>query len=300
MLYTHSTATLLGWASAYLDYVKNRQVAKTYLEKRMAFRQLFQTFPPQMHPADLHRGHVLKHFEEQARARSGNVANKDRKNLLAGWNWAAHYLPDFPQQANPFDVLRCAEERSPRYVPPEHDFWKVYHVAESDQDRLMLLCYLHLAARRTEIFQLRREDVDLDRRQVRLCTRKRKDGSMHYDWLPMSEILHNAFVPHMVKVCDWVFTDPATGLPYLQRDRWMSRLCRLAGVKKFDLHSIRHLAASILASQQIPLPEVQAVLRHTNLTTTQRYVHRMQTGRCLASVFDSQHHKDKLHADIHR
>jgi integrase len=287
MQYTQSASTLLEWATVYLDYVKNRHVSKTYAEKHIAFRQLFQTFSPHMHSADLHRGHVLKHFEEQARTRSGNAANKDRKNLLAAWNWAAHYLPDFPQQANPFDVLRCAEERSPRYVPPEQDFWKVYHVAESDQDKLMLLCYLHLAARRTEIFQLRREDVDLDRRQVRLFTRKRKDGSMHYDWLPMSDTLRNAFVPHMAKGCGkWVFPNPQSGLPYFDRNKWMVRLCLNAGVEKFGLHAIRHLSASILVAEQVPLPEVQAVLRHTNLTTTQRYVHRIQTGRCLTSVFD--------------
>ena len=283
----NQAATLYEWAVAYLDHTKARHAEKTYLEKRLAFQQLFKSVEPHLDAALLHRGQVLAHFEQQAQSRSGNAANKDRKNLMAAWNWAAQYMPSFPQE-NPFRVMRCAEERSPRYVPPEQHFWAVYHVAESDQDRLMLLCYLHLAARRNEIFYLRREDVDLDRRKVRLHTRKRKDGSQQFDWLPMTETLHEAFQSHLAGVSGkWVFLDPKSGVPYLHRDRWMQHLCRKAGVPRFDLHSIRHLSASILVSQQVPLPEVQAVLRHTNLTTTQRYVHRMETGSCLTSVFDS-------------
>jgi integrase len=289
--------TLYEWAVAYLDHAKNRHAEKTYAEKRIAFQQLFKSVDPHIHASRLHKGQVLSHMEHQARTRSGNAANKDRKNLLAAWNWAVQYLPSFPQET-PFKVLRCAEERSPRYIPPEKDFWAVYNVAESAQDRLMLLCYLHLAARRNEIFHLRREDVDLDRKKVRLHTRKRRDGSQHCDWLPMTEILHKAFSDHLAVVSGtWAFTDPKTGFPFLQRDRWMKHLCAKAGVPRFDLHSIRHLSASILVNHRVPLPEVQAVLRHANLTTTQRYVHRMQTGSCLASVFDS--HKEILNADIH-
>lgn len=280
-----STASLYDWAVAYLNHVKERHVPKTYLEKCKAFKEFFRAFDPDMEIAELHRGQVLRHFQEQARIRSGNAANKDRKNLLAAWNWAVHYLPDFPQ-SNPFDVARCAEVRSPRQVPTEEEFWAVYHAAESDQDKLMLLCYLHLAARRTEIFQLRREDVDLDRKQIMLRTCKRREGSMSCDWLPMSTSLHRAMTEHLSCTSSpWIFANPATGEPYIARPRWIAGLCRKAGVKQFGLHGIRHLSASILVAQQVPLTEVQAVLRHTSVLTTQRYVHRLRTGRCIVSVF---------------
>lgn len=283
--------TLYEFAVAYLDHAKARHAEKTYFEKRIAFQQLFKAIDPHLAADRLHKGQVLTHFEQQAQARSGNAANKDRKNLLAAWTWAGQYLPSFPQE-NPFKVLKCAEQRSPRYVPPEKDFWAVYDAAESEQDKLMLLCYLHLAARRNEIFYLRREDVDFNRRKVRLHTSKRKDGSQHFDWLPMTAMLHEALSAHLASVVgEWVFTDPKTGYPYLQRDRWMKYLCAKAGISRFDLHSIRHLSASILVSQQVPLPEVQATLRDLNLTTTQRYVHRIETGCCLVSVFDSIHQR---------
>lgn len=99
--------------------------------------------------------------------------------------------------AIPSSPARFAEERCARYVPPEKDFRAVFDQAESDQDSLMLLCFLHLAARKQEIFRLRHEDIDLSRNQVRLRTKK-KDGFEHFDWLPGP----------------WVSPDPSTGEPY--------------------------------------------------------------------------------------
>ena len=234
----------------------------------------------------LHKRLVLAHLSFQAETRSGYSANKDRKNLIAAWNWGVRYLPGFPED-NPFLVDKFPEVRTPRYVPPEKDFWRVYGAAESEQDRLMLLCYLHLAARRNEIFTLRAEDVDLYNRRIRLYTRKRKDGSLDYDWLPMTERLFKEMLVFMPAVSgEWVFPDPKTGLPYVARQRWLDRLCRKAGVKKFGLHGIRHLSASILISNNVSLLDVQTILRHKNMTTTQRYVHRLESVRKAINAFN--------------
>ena len=94
---------------------------------------------------------------------------------------------------NPCLVDRMPEERQPRYVPPEEDFWKVYDTAEG-QDRLMLLACLHLAARKGEIFRLTWSDVDFGNNSVQLTTRKRKDGSLEYNWIPMTSELRKALL----------------------------------------------------------------------------------------------------------
>ena len=84
------------------------------------------------------------------------------------------------------------EIRHPRYVPPEEDFWKIYEVAEG-QDKVMLLTFLHLAARRGEIFRLTWADVDFGNDRIRLWTRKRKDGSFEWDLLPMTKELRKPY-----------------------------------------------------------------------------------------------------------
>jgi site-specific recombinase XerD len=50
-------------------------------------------------------------------------------------------------------------------------------------------------------------------------------------------------------------------------------------VKEFGLHGIRHLTASVLISNKSSLADVQIVLRHKNMTTTQDYVHPMEDVR---------------------
>jgi hypothetical protein len=44
------------------------------------------------------------------------------------------YESAIAKKDNPFDNMKMPEVRSPRYVPPQEDFWKVYNVAE-EQDK---------------------------------------------------------------------------------------------------------------------------------------------------------------------
>ena len=147
-LQTETPIISLGdWATQYLDYSRLKHSKKTYEEKQRAIRSFFTSVDRFLSVEQLHKRTVLDHLSQQAETRSGYAANKERKNFVAAWNWAAQYIPGFPAQ-NPFLVERFSEERTARYVPPEKDFWKVYEQAESEQDRIMLLCFLHLAARR--------------------------------------------------------------------------------------------------------------------------------------------------------
>ena len=277
------TVSLIEWAEKYLDYSKVKFSAKTYEEKKAVFRSFFRFVDHSLPAAELKKGHVLSFLQEQAKNRSGYAANKDRKNLVAAWNWGIKYL-DLPA-LNPCLVDRFPEIRQVRYVPPEKDFWKVYDQASSEQDKLMLLVFLHLAARRSEVFRLCWEDVDFSESKVRLYTRKTKDGSLEYDWLPLTDDLYEALLAHkQSSSTQWVFPDPETGLPYLYRQHMTKKLCERAGVKHFGFHAIRHLTASILAKANVPMIDIQTILRHKNLSTTERYIRRLETVRPALSV----------------
>jgi len=289
--------TLLKWGTDYCTYAQATFVKKVYEEKRDVFKR-FLAHPSidPMAPIDtISRDAAIRYLVDQQTARSGNAANKDRKNLRAAWTHALSYLPEFPQLANPFDVPTRPETRSPRYVPPESDFWAVYDAAQG-QDRVMLLAFLHLAGRRGEIFRLRKTDLDFHGRLVRLWTRKRDGGHYEADWIPMTETLHQVLQ-------DWLHTRPVEseyvfvclddheanadryGQPYQYRQRWMKGLCKRAGVTVFGMHAIRHMTASVLWRDNTPIWQIQAILRHKSPTTTERYLRRMgllrDVGRAL-------------------
>ncbi len=284
--------TLIEWATKYLEYSKVKFTAKTFDEKRTVFRGFFKEINPSLAVDDLKPLQVLNYLRTQATKRSGYAANKERKNLLAGWNWGIKYL-NLPSP-NPCMTERFPEERQNRYIPPESDFWKVYEVSEG-QDKVMLLAYLHLAARRSELYKLKWEDVDFAGQKVRIGTRKRLGGSLEYDWLPMTDELFNAMIQHRQSAqTEWVFPNPAKGVPFIARQHYMGRTCKEAGVKPFGLHAIRHLTASILAQEDVPMVTIQRILRHKQLTTTERYIRGLEPVRPALEILSNRNSRPRV------
>ena len=149
----------------------------------------------------------------------------------------------------------------------------------------MLLTFLHLAARRREVFRLKRNDLDFKNQRARIWTRKRP-GGMEYDWLPMTTELSDALsawwkvrmemdmtkdrhifvsMHHNNRTMDYY------GKPFRQRRFFMERICKRAGVETFTFHAIRHLTASILFHKGYSVSHIQLVLRHKS-PTTERYL----------------------------
>ncbi|MCG6878586.1 MAG: site-specific integrase [Deltaproteobacteria bacterium] len=62
-------------------------------------------------------------------------------------------------------------------------------LAANRKDQLILLLLIETAGRRNEIFTLTVQDINMERQQVRLWTRKTKDGSREGEWLPISKRL---------------------------------------------------------------------------------------------------------------
>ncbi len=276
--------TSLGdWAQKYLDYAQAKFVHKTYIEKKAVFRMFFQEIDPALPVTALTPAKVLAYVQKQKNKRSGYAANKDRKNLVAAWNWGMKYMEPPLPAPNPCLVEKMPEVRTPRYIPPEKDFWKVFEAAEDEQDRIMLLAFLHLAARRGEIFRLKISDLDFENNRIRLWTRKRQGGNFEHDWLPMTRELHKALSwwlenreieSEYVFVCldRNAFTTEHYGKPFAYRLQFMRRLCDRAGVKRFGFHAIRHLTASQLFKKGYSVGIIQAILRHKSASTTERYL----------------------------
>jgi len=280
----------MEWAERYLDDVKRRYVKKTYDEKRVAFMRLFKfenvASEGHVNQFDITLADAFLSYQNDSR--SGYAANKDRKNLARAWDWGVQKLPAFPRDLmNPFRAVeKMREERSPRYVPPEEDFWTVYENVEG-QDKVMLLASLHLASRRGELFRLKKSDIDFSNMTVTLWTRKRKGGNLEPDILPMTKELkaalvmwceqrlsHNTKDKKHVFVCleKYPFCQEYYGKPFKHRNHFMKKLCIKSGVKKFGFHAIRHLSASMLYRKGYSVSFIQKVLRHQNPTTTERYL----------------------------
>jgi integrase len=261
-----------------LDYAE-RFSKRTYDEKRTLVRRVLALIEPDTPVFKIKSETILSYLNSRAKNQSNNAYNKDRKNLLAMWNWGQDYLDI---TTNPVaKIKKLPHNRSPQYTPPTEDVLRLLAVA-TRQEQVFLDCYLNTAARRSEIFRWTwADDINFEKRQVRLGSRKTRDGSMEYVWLPMNTDLYESlwwwWNNRRFKNSPYVFVNdrrgPHYGQPYKYRNHFMGSLCKRAGIKPFGFHALRRYVASVLAdTHKVSAKRIQRILRHKSLSTTERYI----------------------------
>ncbi len=269
----------------YLDDCKKRNSGETYKEKRRLVGRFLKRFK-NLSVDEVDSEKILTFLEERADSVSNNAANVDRKNLLAMWNWGIRFLK---LEENPVAVTEdYPHDTATQYTPPERDIVKLLNAA-TDEERVFLTCYLQTGGRRGEILRWRwNEDVDFEKRQVRLCTRKGKTGQLKCVWLPMNDLLYEElrwyYESRPVKRAEYVFVSSSRnpgrhyGKPFKERRWFMESLCKRAGIKSFGFHALRRYVASVLADKhKVSTKTIQEILRHENVSTTERYIQRIHS-----------------------
>lgn len=200
-----------------------------------------------------------------------NHFNKERTELMVLFSWAhkRHLVSTNP--VIPVDKL--GTDKPKKLIPTPQEMNQILLAA--GKDRPLLLVLFHTLARIDEILRLKWDDIDWDRHEIRLWTRKRRSGGWQFDWLGMNAELERVLKNLRQKRIgeEYVFINPRTGDRYTDRFELMRRICRRAGVRHYTYHCIRHSAASYLYhKEKRPLPEVSKLLRHTNYQTIERYL----------------------------
>jgi len=72
---------------------------------------------------------------------------------------------------------------------------------------------------------------------------------------------------------EYVFPNPKTGKPLQHFFNTWDRIRKIAGIPDVRLHDLRHSFASFLVNNGRSLYEVQRLLGHSQIQTTQRYAH---------------------------
>ena len=136
--------------------------------------------------------------------------------------------------------------------------------------RQAVIIALETAMRRGELSGLRWQDVDLERRTVRLHTSK--NGSARQ--VPLSTRAMAAFRELRLGVCRidaQVFGEPAATADYLTHA--FQDAARAAGGHGVTFHTCRHEATRRLFEAGLGLMEVAAITGHKTLAMLRRYTH---------------------------
>ena len=148
-------------------------------------------------------------------------------------------------------------------------------VKKSDNPMLQYIVPMLIltGARKREVLDARWEDFDLIRRQWRIPMTK--SGRPRH--VPLSEgVLQLLDSIAQGKGCDPVFANPKTKKAYNSIYFSWNTARKSVGLGDVRMHDLRHSFASFLVNAGRSLYEVQKILGHTQIKTTQRYAHLSQ------------------------
>ncbi|KZK78856.1 putative prophage CPS-53 integrase [Pseudovibrio sp. Ad46] len=77
--------------------------------------------------------------------------------------------------------------------------------------------------------------------------------------------------------CPWLFPGDGTGRPVHEMRRYWQSILKQAEISDVRIHDLRHTFASLLVSGGASLEIIARLLGHTQMSTTQRYAHLMES-----------------------
>jgi site-specific recombinase XerD len=209
--------------------------------------------------------------------------------------------------ALPADKIELARTKRKQvtFLTPE-ELERMFAVAKLDtlpglRDRAILELLFSSGLRVSELVGLNRDHINLKRREFMVRGKGQKDRPIFIseqaaDWVQQyldkrTDTAQPLFIRYAGKK-DIDTSGDFQRLTARSIQRMVSRYARLAGITKHvSPHTLRHSFATDLLMNGADLRSVQALLGHSNISTTQIYTH--VTDPHLKAVHEQFHHKGK-------
>ena len=219
---------------------------------------------------------VKMHAERKASGAAPGSANRLLIMMRYVFNLALKWeVPGI--QANPCKGVPLMEENNKmeRYLSVQEAERLYGAVCKSENAMLKFIVPMLIltGARKREVLDACWDDFDLSRRLWRIPISK--SGKARHVPLSDGALALLATMPHRMD-CKWAFANPETGKPYVSIFYAWNTARKSVGLSDVRMHDLRHSFASLLINSGRTLYEVQHILGHTQVKTTQRYAHLSQ------------------------
>ncbi len=228
-----------------------------------------------------HSETVLRNFYDfHCQAGSGPMLNpfpldRARRDRRAN----AHHNPMEPLRNERAGAYRpSVATRIPRAIPDE-EFNEIFARLPSHRDRALVAYYVSTGARASELLSVSAGGVDPGRQLISVV--RKGSGAVQelpaspdaFVWLRLYQVEMDGLIPTgRRQPLWWTLRRPHRPLTYHAVHRMFERVNQQAGTSA-TLHALRHTAAYRMAEDPtLPLTDVQFVLGHAQLTTTQVYL----------------------------
>jgi len=191
----------------------------------------------------------------------------------------AHHNPMEPYRNERSGLYRPrVPSRIPRSVP-DGEFNEIFARLPSHRDRALVAFYVSTGARASELLSATVAGVDPGRQLITVI--RKGTGELQelpastdaFVWLRLYQVQMAGLIPAgRRQPLWWTLRRPVRPLSYHAVHRMFERVNQQAGTSA-TLHSLRHTAAYRMAEDPaLPITDVQFVLGHAQLTTTQIYL----------------------------
>ena len=202
---------------------------------------------------------ILEEIKRCKKEKLGNHRpNQVLKVIKASINHAIkHFDLEIRNPCN--HISKLPVDRKVKFIPTEEMIEEVIEKCSPAQKQLVRFAY-ETAARINECISLKYKDVH--EKHVVLYTRKSENSSN---------------VPRFVPRPDFIELD-GKGKVFKEWDaypRFLEKKITELKHPRWNWHSLRHRRASIWANSDMPLFQLQMLLGHSQISTTQRYLHSL-------------------------
>ncbi|MBK8169663.1 MAG: site-specific integrase [Sandaracinaceae bacterium] len=187
-----------------------------------------------------------------------------------GWGWIE------AERARLIADVRMLREPAGRQrdISPE-DLDKLCHVLQELPHVFRIAqAAMQTGMRKGELLTLRKSQVDLPARMLKLQAENRKNKKPHT--IPVSDALVSVLEEAMKEsACEHVFVN-SFGAPYSSQgfSKYFAKLVARAGLKNFTFHDLRRHVGTVLINSGERLEVVSKLLGHSSVAVTQRsYAH---------------------------
>lgn len=282
--------TFEEFACEYLRHIKaTRRWWKGEVSRMKSLVRHFGKMPlSEISPYD-----VEKYKEWRRKKLSGSGINREFALLKSMLNRASEW--GFAQiSRNPVNKVRRFPERQVERILTDEEAAKLI-AACGPAVRPVVITALNTGMRRGEILDLRWENVDFERRFIRV--ERSKNG-------------RSRKVPMNSRLAAELKRPRANGTPYVFTQRAGERLksivtafataCRHSGIGHVRFHDLRHTFATNLVMNGVDLVTVKEILGHSDISMTVRYSHPSDERKMAAVEVISGHGTERPSPQVSR
>ena len=195
------------------------------------------------------------------------------KIYVAGLRW--YYSHILEQEKLAFQIPYPKEEQDLPVVLSRKELFKLFSNCENIKHKLMLSMLYASGLRRNELLNLRIENIETNDGKFRIRINRSKGNKDRYTvlsekLLPELRAYYQAFKPK-----DYLFNGRIKGRPMTASGlaHALKMANKKSGVKKINLHILRHCFASHALEDGMNLRTLQDILGHASIKTTMIYLH---------------------------